>query len=102
MSGAPHLPDLAPDCSRCFGLCCVALPLTRSADFPVDKPAGEPCRNLLADDRCRIHDRLRETGWKGFTVFDCVGAGKGRGFNVNIPLSKPYADAELLGAFYRV
>jgi uncharacterized protein YjbI with pentapeptide repeats len=54
----------------------VALPLTRSADFPVDKPAGEPCRNLLADDRCGIHDRLRESGWKGCTVFDCFGAGQ--------------------------
>ncbi|WP_076262388.1 pentapeptide repeat-containing protein [Intrasporangium flavum] len=77
--GAPPsgvLPELVPDCSRCFGLCCVALPLTRSADFPVDKPAGEPCRNLLADDRCGIHDRLRETGWKGCTVFDCFGAGQ--------------------------
>ena len=74
--GAALVPELEPDCSRCFGLCCVALPLTRSADFPVDKPAGEPCRNLLPDDRCGIHDRLRETGWKGCTVFDCFGAGQ--------------------------
>ncbi|EWT03277.1 hypothetical protein N865_18815 [Intrasporangium oryzae NRRL B-24470] len=69
-------PALTPDCARCFGLCCVALPFARSADFPVDKPGGEPCRNLLDDFRCGIHDRLRADGWKGCTVFDCFGAGQ--------------------------
>ncbi len=54
----------------------MALPFARSADFPVDKPAGVPCKNLLADDRCRIHDRLREAGWRGCTVYDCFGAGQ--------------------------
>lgn len=54
----------------------MALPFARSADFPVDKPAGTPCRNLLADDRCGIHDRLRERGWTGCTVYDCFGAGQ--------------------------
>lgn len=67
---------LEPDCARCFGLCCVALPFTRSADFPVDKAAGEPCRNLLADHRCGIHDRLAEGGWRGCVTFDCFGAGQ--------------------------
>lgn len=68
--------DLRADCSRCVGLCCVALPFTRSADFPVDKAAGTPCPHLAADDRCRIHDRLRPRGYTGCTVFDCFGAGQ--------------------------
>ncbi|MDN5767801.1 MAG: pentapeptide repeat-containing protein [Humibacillus sp.] len=72
----PSVPLLEPDCSRCFGLCCVALPFARSADFPVSKPAAEPCRNLSRDFSCGIHDRLREQGWKGCTVFDCFGAGQ--------------------------
>ncbi|PXY22213.1 hypothetical protein BAY60_20200 [Prauserella muralis] len=67
---------LRADCARCAALCCVALPFSVSADFPVDKPAGEPCGNLLADHRCGIHDRLRERGFAGCTVFDCFGAGQ--------------------------
>lgn len=68
--------DLEADCANCFGLCCVALPYARSADFPVDKDAGEPCRNLLADFRCGIHAKLREEGFQGCAVFDCFGAGQ--------------------------
>lgn len=79
-AGAPTGPrpasDLASDCTRCVGLCCVALPFRRSADFPVDKAAGEPCRNLLADHACGIHDRLRAEGWVGCTVYECFGAGQ--------------------------
>jgi uncharacterized protein YjbI with pentapeptide repeats len=67
---------LQADCSRCFGLCCVALPFARSADFADDKAAGVACRNLQADFRCRIHDRLRTSGFRGCTVFDCRGAGQ--------------------------
>lgn len=68
--------DLRGDCSSCFGLCCVALPFTASADFAVDKAAGKPCRNLRDDHRCGIHDRLRQTGFTGCTVYDCFGAGQ--------------------------
>ena len=71
-----RVPSLEPDCSRCFGLCCVALPFARSADFPVSKSAGTPCRNLAPDFSCGIHAGLREQGWKGCTVFDCFGAGQ--------------------------
>lgn len=71
------LPDeLRADCSRCSGLCCVALPFAASADFPVDKAAGTPCRNLLADSGCGIHAELRPRGWLGCTVYDCFGAGQ--------------------------
>lgn len=68
--------DLRADCANCFGLCCVALPFARSADFAVDKAAGEPCGNLRADFRCGIHADLRERGFAGCTVFDCFGAGQ--------------------------
>ncbi|MFE9101248.1 pentapeptide repeat-containing protein [Actinomadura geliboluensis] len=67
---------LRADCASCFGLCCVALPFARSADFAVDKAAGEPCRNLLADFRCGVHADLRGLGFRGCTVFDCFGAGQ--------------------------
>jgi uncharacterized protein YjbI with pentapeptide repeats len=67
---------LQADCANCFGLCCVALPFARSADFAVDKNAGQPCLNLRADFRCGIHARLREKGFPGCTVFDCFGAGQ--------------------------
>ncbi|MEU0225384.1 pentapeptide repeat-containing protein [Streptomyces sp. NPDC006284] len=69
-------PDLQADCGDCFGLCCVALPFSRSSDFPVNKSAGTPCGNLREDFRCGIHERLRDTGYSGCTVFDCFGAGQ--------------------------
>lgn len=68
--------DLRADCARCAGLCCVAPAFAASADFAVDKDAGEPCRNLLADFGCGIHDSLRERGFPGCAVFDCFGAGQ--------------------------
>jgi uncharacterized protein YjbI with pentapeptide repeats len=68
--------DLRGDCANCFGLCCVALPFTASADFALDKAAGTPCRNLQDDHRCGIHARLRQSGFSGCTVYDCFGAGQ--------------------------
>ncbi|MBQ1095053.1 pentapeptide repeat-containing protein [Streptomyces sp. b94] len=68
--------ELRGDCERCFGLCCVALPFSRSADFAVDKDAGKPCPNLQGDHRCGIHARLRQSGFTGCTVYDCFGAGQ--------------------------
>ncbi|MGY1808709.1 pentapeptide repeat-containing protein [Blastococcus sp. SYSU D00669] len=68
--------DLRADCSACAGLCCVALPFARSADFALDKPAGTPCPNLGEDFHCGIHAQLRERGFAGCTVFDCQGAGQ--------------------------
>ncbi|GHH00863.1 pentapeptide repeat-containing protein [Streptomyces lanatus] len=70
------LTDLRGDCANCFGLCCVALPFTASADFAQDKAAGTPCRNLQDDHRCGIHARLRQSGYSGCTVYDCFGAGQ--------------------------
>ena len=68
--------ELTADCTRCVGLCCVVLPFSRSADFAFDKQAGTPCRHLTADARCRIHDRLGESGMRGCVAYDCFGAGQ--------------------------
>ena len=68
--------SLTADCSQCFGLCCTALNLIASSDFPINKPAGSPCVNLQSDYGCKIHANLREKGFKGCTVFDCLGAGQ--------------------------
>jgi hypothetical protein len=69
-------PELVADCSRCFGLCCVLLPFRREGGFGIDKDSGTPCHHLDGNDRCGIHDRLRESGWPGCATFDCFGAGQ--------------------------
>jgi uncharacterized protein YjbI with pentapeptide repeats len=68
--------DLIADCSRCAGLCCVAPAFAASSDFAIDKDAGEACPNLAPDFRCRIHARLRDTGFPGCVAYDCFGAGQ--------------------------
>jgi uncharacterized protein YjbI with pentapeptide repeats len=77
-SSQPYRPPraLRADCARCFALCCVAPTFAASADFAVDKPAGQPCPNLRHDFRCGIHDSLRPRGFPGCTVYDCFGAGQ--------------------------
>jgi hypothetical protein len=67
---------LRADCSRCAGLCCVAPAFAASADFAIDKPAATPCPHLRNDFGCGIHDRLRDRGFPGCSVFDCFGAGQ--------------------------
>lgn len=67
---------LRADCGNCFALCCTAFGFQRSADFPIDKPAGTPCGNLADDFSCTIHQALRPRGFRGCTVFDCSGAGQ--------------------------
>lgn len=68
--------ELRADCTRCFALCCVVPAFARSVDFAIDKPARTPCPNLRDDFRCGIHSRLRDTGFRGCTVYDCFGAGQ--------------------------
>jgi hypothetical protein len=68
--------ELHADCCRCVALCCVGPAFAASADFALDKPAGTPCPNLRDDFRCGIHARLRESGFRGCTVYDCFGAGQ--------------------------
>ena len=68
--------SLRADCQRCFGLCCVAPVFAASADFAIDKAAGQACSHLGSDFRCRIHSRLRQQGFRGCAVYDCFGAGQ--------------------------
>lgn len=67
---------LRADCENCVGLCCVGLAFDRSEHFGFAKLAGEPCRHLDADYRCKIHDRLGPAGMGGCMAFDCFGAGQ--------------------------
>ncbi|WP_338786422.1 pentapeptide repeat-containing protein [Metabacillus sp. FJAT-53654] len=67
---------LSADCENCFGLCCVALPYAKSADFAFDKDGGTPCQNLQSNYRCGIHKKLRTKGFRGCAVYECFGAGQ--------------------------
>jgi hypothetical protein len=67
---------LQADCARCRALCCVGPAFAASADFADNKPAGQPCVHLGADDRCRIHTQLRPRGFPGCVAYDCFGAGQ--------------------------
>ncbi|MET0863976.1 MAG: pentapeptide repeat-containing protein, partial [Nakamurella sp.] len=67
---------LTADCSNCFGLCCVAHGFKVSASFALNKPARQPCPNLLADFGCAIHRNLRPAGFSGCTAYTCYGAGQ--------------------------
>ena len=68
--------SLRADCERCAGLCCIAHAFAASADFAIDKEAGQACPNLQSDFRCRIHASLRDKGFPGCVVYDCFGAGQ--------------------------
>ncbi|CAH0261926.1 hypothetical protein SRABI96_03451 [Peribacillus sp. Bi96] len=68
--------EFSADCKKCFGLCCVALPYAKSADFALNKDGGTPCKNLQSDYRCGIHKNLRVKGYRGCTVYECFGAGQ--------------------------
>lgn len=78
--GAPPRADpfatLEADCARCRALCCVGPALVASADFAIDKPAGQPCVHLEPDSRCGIHRDLRQRGFPGCVAYDCFGAGQ--------------------------
>jgi len=73
---APDFIQFRPDCGNCFALCCLALCFNASQGFPADKAAGEPCPNLAADFRCRIHSELWPKGCRGCVSYDCLGAGQ--------------------------
>lgn len=68
--------EMTSDCSRCVGLCCVALSFDRSDGFGHDKIAGEPCYHLDASFRCSIHEKRESLGYEGCEAFDCLGAGQ--------------------------
>ncbi len=68
--------SLRADCKRCFALCCVAPAFSASADFAINKNAGQACPHLQPDFCCSIHTRLRQQGFRGCAVYDCFGAGQ--------------------------
>ncbi|MDU4860807.1 MAG: pentapeptide repeat-containing protein [Terrisporobacter othiniensis] len=68
--------NLEIDCSKCFGFCCVALYFSTIDNFPQDKIAGQPCKNLKDDFTCKIHKDLRKKNLKGCINYDCFGAGQ--------------------------
>ena len=72
----PGRPDLRADCERCFGLCCVVPAFSVSADFAIDKAAGQPCPHLGNGFACGIHRQLRPRGFPGCAAYDCFGAGQ--------------------------
>lgn len=76
MTAAGVRDRLRADCASCSGLCCVVPAFAVSADFAIDKPAGQPCPNLQPDLRCGIHSRLRPDGFAGCAAYDCFGAGQ--------------------------
>jgi len=71
-----HRLELAADCGRCAGLCCIHLAFEASPLFARSKRAGMPCPNLRADCRCAIHDHLEARGFAGCAAYDCHGAGQ--------------------------
>jgi uncharacterized protein YjbI with pentapeptide repeats len=75
-SGGSDRGSLRADCEHCVGLCCVAPAFSASADFAIDKDAGQACPHLRPDFRCGIHARLRPLGFPGCAVYDCFGAGQ--------------------------
>jgi hypothetical protein len=68
--------SLRADRERCFALCCVAPAFSASADFAIDKAAGQACPNLKSDFGCSIHDGHRPQGFPGCAVCDSFGAGQ--------------------------
>lgn len=68
--------SLTADCSRCAGLCCVALAFDRSLGFGFDKAAGVPCPNLTEQSRCAVYEHRASLGLAGCCSYDCLGAGQ--------------------------
>lgn len=78
------------DCNECQGLCCVALEIDKSHEFPNDKPAGLACDMLNIDPqdqanicRCKVFATLGKQGRTLCEDFSCLGAGNtiGKFFN---------------------
>lgn len=56
--------------------CAVLPPYAKSADFAFDKDSGTPCRDLQSNYQCAIHEALREKGFRGWSAYECFGAGQ--------------------------
>lgn len=71
-----QIPEFRGDCENCVGLCCMAFAFDASDLFAYDKPAGEPCRHMIGDSGCKIHDQRLAKGFGGCLRYDCLGAGQ--------------------------
>ena len=67
---------LEADCDKCAALCCVGFAFEKSAQFAIDKGAGEPCPNLDRRGRCAVHGVLGPLGFNGCVRYTCFGAGQ--------------------------
>lgn len=76
MKATVALPDLSPKCADCAALCCVVFAFDKSESFAFDKAAGEVCRNLQNDGRCRVFEKRQELGLSGCVTYNCYGAGQ--------------------------
>jgi len=68
--------ELSIKCEKCSGLCCTALYFAKTEGFPENKPSGKPCKNLMENFRCSIHEDLISSKMKGCLAYDCFGAGQ--------------------------
>lgn len=48
------------------------MPYAKSVDFAKHKEAGAPCQHLNTNYRCRIHRQLRDSGYRGCTVYEIM------------------------------
>ena len=67
--------SVTSDCTKCFGLCCIALFFSKMDGFPCNKEAGEFCLYLQENYRCDIHKQLAKKKLSGCIGYDCFGAG---------------------------
>lgn len=74
--GQPELPELAHDCSRCAGLCCVAYPFDKGEEFAIHKDVDSPCPHLTKTFTCAQHCDLLKRGFSGCVAYSCAGAGQ--------------------------
>lgn len=63
------------DCSRCPGWCCQAYAFEAGDGFGHTKAAGERCRYLTLENRCRVYTQRAQGGYAGCVGYTCYGAG---------------------------
>jgi hypothetical protein len=91
--------ELHADCTRCIGLCCVALAFDCGPAFAFNKPANERCRHLLpVVQRCAIHEERDAHGMSGCVRYDCLGAGQ----RVTAMFARRERDDAMLEAFRKM
>lgn len=62
------------DCVNCVVFCCVSFVLDKGLMFVIDKDVGMFCLNLNGY-KCGIYFDLKDCGFKGCILYECVGVG---------------------------